>query len=398
MSRIKSFATLTLPATLAVILALILAGCQVFTNQTQSTEPVVPVVTESTGIIAEGKLVPIYYVNLAFNAAGKIAQVAFNEGDPVEAGQVIARLDQREQFASAVDNASYELLVSQQALKDLRDNADVQTAQASQEVANSRDAVRSAERYLNNLKEGSRQTDIDSASANVVLLKDRLDNAQDDFAPYKNKPEDNLNRAQALSKLADAQQKYDNAVRLLNNLEGSASDIDLEVAEADLSLAQARLALAQENYDKVKGGPDPDQLASAEAREKAAETGLAAAQAALQDRDLVAPFSGTLAHSDLKVGEQANPGAVVVVLADFSRWMVETDDLTEIDVPKIQVGQEARITFDALPELELSGTVESISNLDVVKSGDVTYETKIILAESDPRLRWGMTATAHFDQ
>ncbi len=394
MSRPKTFTSLILPGFLAAILA----GCQVFAPATQSAETEVPVVTESTGIIAEGKLVPNYFVNLSFNAAGKIAQVAFNEGDLVEEGQVIASLDQREQFASAVDNASYELLVSQQALKDLHDNADVKTAQALQEVANSRDAVRSAERYLNNLQAGSRQTDIDSASADVVLLKDRLDKAQEDFAPYRNKPEDNINRAQALSKLADAQQKYDNAVRLLNNLEGSASDIDTAVAEADLSLAQARLALAEENYEKVKAGPDPDQLASAEAREKAAETALAAAQAALKDRDLVAPFSGTLAHMDIKVGEQATPGAVVVVLADFSQWAVETDDLTEIDVPKIEVGQEARVTFDALPELELSGKVASISNLDEVKSGDVTYKTKIILAKSDPRLRWGMTATAHFDR
>jgi HlyD family secretion protein len=119
--------------------------------------------------------------------------------------------------------------------------------------------VRSAERRVNNLETGSKQTDIDSAAADVVILKDRLDQAQKDFASYENKPEDNLTRAEMLSKLADAREKYDNALRMLNNLQGSASDIDLAIADANLSLAQAQLDLAQQQYEDVKSGPDPDE-------------------------------------------------------------------------------------------------------------------------------------------
>ena len=184
-------------------------------------------------------------------------------------------------------------------------------------MADARDAVREAERDLTNLKSGGRQTDIDSAKANVVLLKDRLNKAQEDFASYENKPEDNVTRARLLSKLADTQRKYDDAVRLLNNLQGSAPDIDMAIAQANLSLAQASLTLAEQNYEKVKDGPDPDLLASAQAREKAAETGLVAAKAALANRQLVAPFDGTVAQLNLKVGEQAAPGVTAIVLADF---------------------------------------------------------------------------------
>ncbi len=375
---------------------IMLSSCQVISPTEQNPQQDIPVVTQAPGISAEGKLAPKYYVNLSFKAGGKVTEVLVNEGEKIEEGQVIARLDQREQFASAVDNASYELLNAQQALKDLQDNAEVNTAQALQKVADGRDAVRSAERYLNNLNAGSKEVDINQTKADVVILKDRLDKAQEDFAPYAKKPEDNVTRAQYLSKLSDAQRKYDNAVRLMNNLEGSASDIDLSIAEANLSLAQASLALAEQEYEKVKNGPDPDQLASAQAREKAAETGLAAAQAALEDRELKAPFSGMLAKLDLKTGELASPGAVVAVLADFSNWIVETDDLTELDVPKVSVGQNVRVTFDAIPEIELTGKVDSISEVHEEKSGDVTYTTKISLTESDPRLRWGMTAVAHF--
>jgi multidrug resistance efflux pump len=100
----------------------------------------------------------------------------------------------------------------------------------------------------------------------------------------------------------------------------------------------------------------------------------------------------------LKVGEQAAPGVTAVVLADFSGWIVETDDLTENEVPNVQVGQAADVTFDALPELSLSGKVQSISDVHTDRSGDVTYTTKVSLSKSDPRLRWGMTAVVHFSQ
>ena len=382
---------------LLLLTTLLLASCQVI-SPPATPQVEIPVVTQAPGVSAEGKLAPVYFVNLSFKSGGKVAEVLVNEGDRVQEGQVIATLDQREQFASAVDNASYELLNAQQALKDLQDNAKVNTAAAAQKVADGRDAVRSAERTVNNLEAGSKVVDINQTQANVVILKDRLEKAQEDFAPYANKPEDSVTRAQFLSRLTDAQKKYDNVVRLLNNLEGSASDIDMSVAQANLSLAQANLSLAETEYEKVKNGPDPDQLALAQAREKAAETGLAAAKAALDDRELKAPFSGTIAKLDLKAGELASPGVTVAVFADFSKWIVETDDLTELDVPKVSVGQKVRVTFDALPEVELMGKVESISEVHEEKSGDVTYTTKISLDQGNPQLRWGMTAVAHFEE
>jgi multidrug resistance efflux pump/predicted small secreted protein len=389
----------TLIFSLLLMAAFVLSGCQAISGagqQAQSTP--LPVVTQEPGVISEGKLVPLQYVNLSFTTGGKVDTLDVAEGDTVKAGQVIAQLDQGEQLSAAVDNAQLELINAQQALKDLQDNAGVATANALQKVADQRDAVRSAQRYLDNLNAGGKPVDINSAQANVVILKDRLDKAWDDYKPYQNKPEDDVKRAQFLARYSDAQRNYDNAVRLLNNLQGQATDIDMSIAQANLSLAQASLALAEQDYEKVKAGTDPDLLASAQAREKAAETGLVAAKAALANRQLVAPFDGTVAQLNLKVGEQAAPGVTAVVLADFSGWIVETDDLTENEVPNVQAGQAADVTFDALPELSLQGKVQSISDVHTDKNGDVTYTTKVALAESDPRLRWGMTAVVHFNQ
>ncbi len=382
--------------TLLLATALLLGGCQSITGQPESTGTPLPVVTQEPGVLAEGTLVPQQYVNLSFTSSGMVEEVLVEEGQQLEQGQIIAHLDQRQQLAAAVDGAQLDLINANQALKDLNDNAAVSTANAAQKVATQRDAVRDAQRYLDNLKSTAEQTDIDKARANVVILKDRLDQAQEDFAPYEKKPESNVTRAELLSKLADARNRYDDAVRLLNNLEGSTSEIDMAIGEANLALAQASLTLAEDEYNKVKDGPDPDLLEAAQARVKASETGLEAAKANLTSRELTAPFGGTVARLNLKVGEQVLPGQTAVVLADLTGWVVETDDLTENEVTGVSPGQEAVVTFDALPELEFAGTVQSISDLSTNVSGDVTYTTKVHLQDSDPRLRWGMTALVKF--
>jgi multidrug resistance efflux pump len=328
---------------------------------------------------------------------GTVADLLVEEGQQIEAGQVIASLDQHARLASAVSGAELEVINARQAMDALGENADVSTAAALQKVADARDAVRVAERRLRNLQEGSPQTDIDSAQADVVLLKDQLDKAEDDFNPYAGKPEDNLKRATYLSKMADAREVYDNAVRLLNNLEGTPNEIDLAVAEANLLLAEARLSLAESDYEEMQSGIDPDLLEAAQARLSAAESALEAAQAALSDVELVAPFGGTVVKLNLKEGEQVVPGSPAVVLADFSQWKVETEDLNEMEVPRVAVGQAVTITPDALPELSLIGTVESISQIYEEKFGDVTYTARILLQDTDPRLRWGMTVSTHFE-
>lgn len=374
------------------------AACSAIGSQTTGeAEPTdVPIVEADIEIISEGRLVPRQQVNLSFKTGGQVAEVMVEEGDSIESGQVIARLADSEQLEVAVANAELELLNAQQARQELVKNTDVNTAQALQSITDARDAVRDAERYQNNLQAGSRQTDIDSARADVIILEEKLDKAKEKYEPYANKKEDNIKRATFLSKMADAQAKYDNAVRLLNNLQGSASELDTAIADASLAVAQAQLALAEQTYEDLKDGPDPDDLAAVESRITAAETGLTAARAAFENLELLAPFSGTVVDLQLKVGEQVSLGLPVVLLADISEWMVETDDLTEIEVPEIRVGQSVTVTPDALPDLELSGTVESISDLFEEKRGDITYTVRIQLNEEDERLRWGMTVVVTF--
>ncbi len=376
----------------------ITAACgSIMPSSADQAEPTqIPVVITDTEVVAEGRLVPHQFVNLAFKTGGQVAEVLVDEGETVTAGQTIAQLTNQEQLEAAIANAEMELLNAQQARKALMENAGVEAALSLQAIADAKDALREAERYYKNLQAGGRETDIDTAKADVVILKDSLVQAQKKFNDYASRPEDNLRRATLLSKLAEARQRYDDAVRLLNNLQGSASELDLAIAQADIAVAEAQLALAEQDYADLENGPDPDDMAAAEARIDAAETNLQAARVALENIELLAPFNGTVVDLGVKEGELVNPGQAVVVLADFSQWMAETDDLTELEVPDISLGQAVTVTPDALPDLELSGTVESISDLFEEKRGDVTYTAQIKLDEVDPRLRWGMTVVVTF--
>ena len=152
-------------------------------------------------------------------------------------------------------------------------------------------------------------------------------------------------------------------------------------------------------------GPDPDaaaladsRIATAEVRLAAAEGASLAAQSMLSDLDLVATIDSTVVDLNLTPGEQVTPGRPAVTLADFSQWYVETDNLTEIEVVDINHGQQVNIVPDALPEVTLSGIVESIGDKFEEKRGDITYTTRILVNEIDPRLRWGMTVVVTFEE
>jgi HlyD family secretion protein len=122
-----------------------------------------------------------------------------------------------------------------------------------------------------------------------------------------------------------------------------------------------------------------------------AKAQLKVAQAALEQAVLRAPFAGTVTAVEVSPGETVLPGKVVVILGDLSQLQVETSDLSERDVGKVQVGQEARVYVEALNE-EVEGRVVEISPQATTVGGDVVYTVIIELNEQPQGLRWGMSA------
>ncbi len=377
-------------------LAFVLAACSTDASATQEGE--IPVVVDDLSVIADGRLNPIESAQLSFNAGGEIIAVLVQEGDSVVTGQPLVQLGNREQFQAAVSAAGLELVSAEQALDALYENSETMAAQAQQNLANAREELRKAEYTWSVQQEGNRASvsSINGAEANLILARKNLEDAQEDFgsAPGGN----DAAKALAQKNLSNAQRDYDAALRSLNWLTGRPTDIQQAMLDADVAIAQARVEAAERELEDRKDGPHPNDVVLAEARLANAEAQLAAAEAALANVELTAPFDGTVAGVMSKVGEVAAPGQPAVVLANFSSWIVETDNLTEIELPQIAVGQPVAVSFDALSDVELRGTVTAIRPLFEIRQGDVTYAVKISLDENDPRLQWGMTAVVTFGE
>ena len=93
-----------------------------------------------------------------------------------------------------------------------------------------------------------------------------------------------------------------------------------------------------------------------------------------------------------------SPGVPVVTMADFSGWLVETNDLSEVNVVTLQTGYDVDVTIDAFPGESLKGAILDIASASDVVRGDVTYKVTVDLDENpDLPLRWGMTAFVTVD-
>ena len=160
-------------------------------------------------------------------------------------------------------------------------------------------------------------------------------------------------------------------------------------AENERDLKKAQLDELQRAYDRMKEGVDAEQLALLEARLDAAKAGVAAFS-------VIAPFDGVVAKLNARDGSSINAGEIAVSIADFSTWVVKTKDLTEIDVVHLAEGQPVLVALDAIPGVELKGTILSIGQTYSENQGDVVYEVIVLLADTHPAMRWGMTASVSF--
>lgn len=371
----------------------LLTGCDAI-KQVTSPEPTItpaPIKQDVSTVIVEGQVVPKDFANLYFTVPGDVMEILVKEGDQVTKGINLARLGDRQSFEANLATAELALLIAQQQLDDLNEKASIVTSDANLAVLDAEEVFMNAQKNLEEIDTQETEDKIDDAKQAVSDAEDELEDAQDEFDKYADLAEDNQNRKDAEDALKDAQNKYNQAVRDRNTLIN-----ELARAQEDLVNAQVRLDQARRDAEARMEGPDPDQLALAQSQVQNASAQVDAAKSALDKLTLVAPYDGKILKVDMSVGERVQPGQVVMVLADTSSWYVETSDLTENEVVKIDVGQPVILLPDAFPDLEMSGIVESIGETYVERSGDITYVVRIKLDQPDPLLRWGMTVEAHF--
>ena len=332
--------------------SLLLAACSTGNTATPTAEAIPTVIADST-IIAEGRLEPVRYAEIAFTASGRISQILVEEGQAVHKGDELIRLGDASDTQYAA--AQLELVSAQKALTDLTHSAGTDFAQAVIDLKQTREDYDKAVDYL-----------------------DYLNNA------------DKVPQTETRSYLVQTWRGYEYRTKT-KHFKGPAPQDWIIEAKNDLALKKAELEAAQRAYDRLKGGADAEQLAVLEARLEAAEAGLAVFS-------VIAPFDGVVADLNARLGGSINAGEPAVTVADFSQWLVQTTDLTEIDVVALAEEQPVIVALDALPDAELQGQILSIGQTYSENQGDIVYEVTILLTETHPAMRWGMTAAVTFGE
>lgn len=390
-----------------------------------------PAAPANRAIVAKGILAPTQHAALSMAAGGIVSEILVDEGQPVTAGQVILRL-RNEQQQAAVAEAEGAVAAARAQLDTLKAGAraeQIAAGQAGLDAANARVArlqeggrqgdvaaaranVQAAQAALARLYQGADENTKIAAQADLANAEAAMRSAQAAFDRVKDQPNvamlpqslqleqatnayeaakarnDEVNAAPKADRVAQASAGVKQAQAALDRLMDPATAAELDEAQAAVRQAQAQL-------DLLKAGAREQEIAAAEAAVMQAEAGLRQAQAALNDTELRAPFAGTLAVLHVRQGEQVSPGLPVAEVGDLSGFQVETDDLSELDVVRVQPGQDVRVTFDAVPGLEVQGTVERVQPKGEKKLGDMTYRAIIRLQSPDPRLLWNMTAVVN---
>ncbi|MEW5941513.1 MAG: efflux RND transporter periplasmic adaptor subunit [Chloroflexota bacterium] len=233
-----------------------------------------------------------------------------------------------------------------------------------------------------------------SVSQNIILAQADLVAAQEALNDLL---ESDTARVQAQIALREAQEAYDKALEyreslddvLVVNIRGHKRYIEADeetIAKADerLALAAARLEDAQRAYDRVKDGPNPNDIAAAQAR-------VDAAQATLNLARIIAPFSGTITDARPLVGDQVTNGAAAFRIDDLSSLLVDVE-ISEVDINSVSVGQPVTLTFDAILGKEYHGEVTQVSQAGVAAQGVVNFTVTVKITDADEKVKPGMTA------
>lgn len=188
------------------------------------------------------------------------------------------------------------------------------------------------------------------------------------------------------------------AGQILVQLDTTILEAKVKEAEANLAYAEIQLKyLIRVAGCRIGCAPNQERLEVAENDIAHAQALLDSAKAVLASQAaLTAPFDGTIVSVDISPAETVVPGQAVIMLGDLSRYQVETTDLSERDVTRVQVGNSAKVFIKALNE-EFSGKVVDIDRIGATLGGDVVFTVTIGFDHQPDGLLWGMSADVSFE-
>lgn len=281
-------------------------------------------------------------VSLAFNNSERIVEVLAQEGDQVQPGQVLARLD---------------------------------TSRLAPRVAEVAAQTQAQQQAVIRLHNGSRPEEIAQARANLDAAKADAESARLQYQRLQLLAADSAGKAVS-------QQDRDNSQALLNS-------------------TQARVMLNKKALELAQLGPRKEDIAQAEAQLQAYQAQLAFLQQQIKDAALLAPANAVVRSRLLEPGEMSSPQRPVYSLALVDPKWVRAY-VSEVDLGRLHPGAVAQVRVDSFPERAYAGWVGFISPVAEFTPKSVqteelrpslSYEVRVFVKDSHDDLRLGMPAT-----
>ena len=319
----------------------------------------------SANIYGTGTAQPIQTAVLTWSASGIVGEVNAELGQSVEEGMLLMSLDP-DSLSVDILQAEIDVINAQNNLDNLHDSWESDLAQAKLDLINAEENLDDleSEREIMNYQ---RCTD-----DRIEELEDTLEFAENRYNMQQNS--DNL----LAVNVAQANIDYCRA---------GYTERDVAEAELQVTLAETRVADFQEKVDLLTAGPDPDQVTIL-------ETQLAIAQSRVDIPLIEAPFDGVVTVLHAQKGDVVQAGTPAIQLDDLSELYLDVQ-ISEIDIPFVEVGQPAELIFDAYFEDTFSGEVAELAPVGQSVQGVVEYTVRINMQDADDRIKPGMTAAVN---
>ena len=301
-------------------------------------------------------------VDIAFKTAGKLMERTVDEGDNVQKGQVVARLD-REQLLGQREAQVAALAAARAQLAQARTAVHWQRETLAADIDQRRAEVGSAEARLLELKNGSRPQEIQEARAAVAAARTESERARNDWQRaqtlYKN---DDISTAQ----FDQYRTRFESAAAALKQAEERASLVQagprsetVDVAASQLVRARAGLKVGEANALELKRRAQ--EVTAREADIGRLEAQIAVIDAQLADTVAASPVSGLVLVKAADPGEVVAPGTTVLTIGDIDHpWL--RGYIAERDLGRVKIGNRARVTTDSYPGKIYDGHLTFISS------------------------------------
>lgn len=346
-------------------------------------------------IAANGTVQPAQSVNVSPKSSGVLKQLLVKEGDRVEAGQVLAYMDD--------SNLQGQLMQAQAQVATAQANVTkLESGNRPQEIAQAEAQLAAAQANLDKLVAGNRPQEIAQSRSQLAAAEANLQQAELNFNQNQR-----LFGSGALSQrefdtsrtaLATARAQVEQAKQATNLQQTGTRPEDIKAARAQVEQLKQALSLQKE-------GARSEDIEAARAQLMNAQGQLKTVQTQINDTIIRAPFRGVVTRKFADPGSFVTPttsssdvssatSSSILALAATNQIVAK---VPETSIPRIKVGQTVTIEADAFPGKSFKGTVVQVANQSTVDQNVTNFEVKSAIDDRDNQLQAGMNVNVKFN-